>query len=101
MPDPRNRWAVRTQRALTWHTMASYESDRGESMSAESSAATSQGLFYPDISAYQPPDINLSGVYAVCIKVTEGTWLGQSVLFPAGHAGQGCRCLPVCLSLSA
>lgn len=48
-------------------------------MSAGSSTVTSPGLFYPDISAYQPPDIDLSGVYAVCIKVTEGTgWVNPN-----------------------
>ena len=43
-------------------------------MTADASpAVTSAGLFYPDISGNQQ-DIDLSGIYAVCIKCTEGTY---------------------------
>jgi GH25 family lysozyme M1 (1,4-beta-N-acetylmuramidase) len=38
-----------------------------------SASATSPGLFYPDISSVQGA-IDLSGVHAVCIKHTEGTY---------------------------
>lgn len=42
-------------------------------MAIEAPTAHSPGLFYPDISANQG-SINLSGIYAVCIKRSEGTY---------------------------
>jgi hypothetical protein len=47
-------------------------------MSVDAASATWPGLFYPDISSGQGA-MDLSGIYAVCIKCTEGTYYRSPV----------------------